>query len=1122
MKIQLYPSGMRRSSVRWKTSSRKSPDSFTVGLYGDWGSGKSTIACALRNELKKKNIPLVLFDVWKHEGDSLRRTFLRLLVKELEGFGEAIFKKNYSLDERNENSTTVNSEKQGINWVSLRNNLLVLAAFLFVCIGVYFCAWSVLKNYINIAGATSALLASLFSLIPIGLFFTYINQFIEVKKITTVTDKFKDPHEFETEFKRILVDGLLCHQLVIVFDNLDRVSGEKALEIISTIKTFLDPIDKSIPNKKVVFIIPCDEKAIKRHIKRALNYTDADEDHERYSGEYLRKFFNTILWIPQFYSNELEKLALDSLEKTKIPELNDFNIAALIVQAFDKNPRQIIQYINILISNFLLLKERKLDHIIAQQLPQFAKYLLLIQKFPAIMDQLREKMIDTLEINELQSEDLRKNATHAEFINFVHLTDYVKIQSLELFYKLRKSKFEDQLENCDQLLGMLQTRVIYEILDYQQVIALGKLNLYKTNFAEEIAYLNSLGLADKKRELNFVLKEKMNRNSNPVLALKFIEGIFLLLRYDNAIEINTNTYQTMYYTLSKFSNYIFHVDPQNLLSFAVDRIKNPELKRDFSNLLKKQWTHDFISQNALAANSPDIRESYLTVLENTFLDQADFFLHADLTGVKTVIENKYYSKVDFVERISTDRTRQKNFASAKFLDGFISQANKFGPDEVFDTEIRNQEHIDRLTRVARIISNFNNAFFDETVVRSVLNLFNESFKEIILFQEYSLEEFFGGFEALFLKIHQMLDQKFEPEIVELYGYFTNNFTNPNLENAGFYFGFVHRFRQLGIHNQTTLNATNQCITLLLNSETNPREMVGIIEKTVPLADFLKEKEYFDIIHKRVSREYAFLELFFPLFSEALQEEILLNWVDHPKELLPFLQTIDYQVSDADTMADKILTTAETITNIEKLSALYEMLLGLKTSTDYSFAKYSEQIINLIISQDEALQEFGLDAFKNHSDKINAPDLQQQCENVLQNTFFQNCSVFAGNIKNIFRSNFVGNKKFLNEIVSKNETIYGNILNYLIASGDLDFFSMIKNHLSKPVYITFSKRFILGITSVILSDQLVLINCRYILNLMVSKYPEEFREELTQLVQQYEQRYDQPNEAIREIASALNL
>lgn len=53
----------------------------TIGLEGSWGSGKSTVVSLLADQIRngKSEAHVVVFDVWAHEGDPLRRSFLGML-----------------------------------------------------------------------------------------------------------------------------------------------------------------------------------------------------------------------------------------------------------------------------------------------------------------------------------------------------------------------------------------------------------------------------------------------------------------------------------------------------------------------------------------------------------------------------------------------------------------------------------------------------------------------------------------------------------------------------------------------------------------------------------------------------------------------------------------------------------------------------------------------------------------------------------------------------------------------------------------------------------------------------------------------------------------------------------
>src|SRR4051794_18385304 len=67
------------------------PSPFTLGLFGPWGSGKSTILEEVGRRLRKDKAlgaAFASFDVWRYEGDSLRREFIRDIGRQLRDDGK--------------------------------------------------------------------------------------------------------------------------------------------------------------------------------------------------------------------------------------------------------------------------------------------------------------------------------------------------------------------------------------------------------------------------------------------------------------------------------------------------------------------------------------------------------------------------------------------------------------------------------------------------------------------------------------------------------------------------------------------------------------------------------------------------------------------------------------------------------------------------------------------------------------------------------------------------------------------------------------------------------------------------------------------------------------------------
>ena len=61
-----------------------------IGLEGGWGAGKSTVVKLVAQKLsqaKERAHKIAVFDMWSHQGDPLRRTFLENLIKQVQEFG---------------------------------------------------------------------------------------------------------------------------------------------------------------------------------------------------------------------------------------------------------------------------------------------------------------------------------------------------------------------------------------------------------------------------------------------------------------------------------------------------------------------------------------------------------------------------------------------------------------------------------------------------------------------------------------------------------------------------------------------------------------------------------------------------------------------------------------------------------------------------------------------------------------------------------------------------------------------------------------------------------------------------------------------------------------------------
>lgn len=113
----------------------KDKNKKTIGLFGSWGSGKSTIIEILRNDIGEDRV--FIFDSWSHKGDFLKRAFLLELARKL-GIEKKEYKREddnkdkYELLANNKRLLSLNDkqiEKFFIKLIDVRNNKYPFSLF---------------------------------------------------------------------------------------------------------------------------------------------------------------------------------------------------------------------------------------------------------------------------------------------------------------------------------------------------------------------------------------------------------------------------------------------------------------------------------------------------------------------------------------------------------------------------------------------------------------------------------------------------------------------------------------------------------------------------------------------------------------------------------------------------------------------------------------------------------------------------------------------------------------------------------------------------------------------------------------------------------------------------------
>ena len=110
-----------------------------------------------------------------------------------------------------------------------------------------------------------------------------------------------------------------------------------AYQLLTDIKTFL-----SNEEYNLVFVVPVDDEALKKHLFRKLDQKNYDIDKEK--EEFLRKFFNVTLRIKPHQETELHHFAHEINRENNLGYSNE--TLSVVAKEFADNPRRIIQLLN--------------------------------------------------------------------------------------------------------------------------------------------------------------------------------------------------------------------------------------------------------------------------------------------------------------------------------------------------------------------------------------------------------------------------------------------------------------------------------------------------------------------------------------------------------------------------------------------------------------------------------------------------------------------------------------------------------------------------------------------------------------------------------------------------------
>lgn len=438
-----------------------------IGIFGEWGSGKSSIINLLYNRIRRnpefEGILCIEFDAWAHAEDSIRT---ELLLEIDQRIGEEINQDDGVLgeDEITGRLYDVEEEEQidppDGPWEILQsfwNEHPLLSIGFLVIAGI-----AIASEFLGYPTIASIAVTGL--LLPV---LGYILQELDTVA-RTIQRKFLYPRkEWTGAYQRIfesIIEESDADKIVISIDNLDRCESDTVYDVLVSLKTFLE-------NDNCIYLIPCDDEALESHLKAISKGGYFGEN--RSEREFLRKFFQTHIRIPPFLPEDVEKFAQEQNKKLG-DEFNQETID-VVINAYFENPRRIKHAINRLVTLRSIAREREAEEILrpgrfTNNMPFLAKISVLEEEYPHFHQELVDDPYLLDDINsyfnsKLSDDDKRRwvqqlldttDRRESQLEAFLRSTRRITVDNVRPFLNLSEPSYSTTLDDVEEFLNKLK------------------------------------------------------------------------------------------------------------------------------------------------------------------------------------------------------------------------------------------------------------------------------------------------------------------------------------------------------------------------------------------------------------------------------------------------------------------------------------------------------------------------------------------------------------------------------------------------------------------------------------------------------------------------------------------
>ena len=315
---------------------------LTIGVFGTWGSGKTSLMRMVQKRLSK-TYTIAWFDAWKYDSDEISwRAFLLTVLL-------AVERKSGETEELKILKTMLyrglELEKAGgvtIDLAKLGGRLAQGA----VQIGLSFIPPLAQLNKLVEELATQGVQSLTGDSVDA----------IRRERTKIFIEQVRSLEQFQEKFKTLIETYVAPGRLVVFVDDLDRCLPDKAIEVLEAIKLFVDA-------PRCVFILGLAQDVIARGVE--IRYKDfiQDKGGKRTNpidgAHYLEKIIQLPFTIPP-----IERVNMEPFVKGLVRSWPRAECPDVFAEGLGDNPRQIKRTVNVFLMLWQLAQERKLQDLV--------------------------------------------------------------------------------------------------------------------------------------------------------------------------------------------------------------------------------------------------------------------------------------------------------------------------------------------------------------------------------------------------------------------------------------------------------------------------------------------------------------------------------------------------------------------------------------------------------------------------------------------------------------------------------------------------------------------------------------------------------------------------------------